>query len=146
MSENRQQVSNHILAITVGLVYLWFGVLKFFQSASPAEDLAKSTMELLTFGLIPSNVSIILLATWETLVGFLLMINVFRRPVIAVAMVHTAFTFSPLFLFPELSFSNPPFSFTFLGQYVFKNIIMMGALVVLYNQSRQYQTKQLHNR
>jgi len=124
--------SNSILAITIGLVYLWFGTLKFFPNASPAEDLAKNTMDVLTFSLVPSAVSIILLAIWETVLGVMLLLNIYRRKVILCALAHIAFTFTPLFLFPDQSFTDAPFSFTLLGQYIFKNVIIIGALVALY--------------
>lgn len=125
---------NHILAITIGLVYLWFGGLKFFPHYSPAEDLAKNTIHLLTFGLIPSNTSIILLAVFETLIGACLILNVFRRPIIISAIVHLIFTFTPLFFFPNQSFTNSPLIFTLLGQYIFKNVVIVGALLTLYKQ------------
>jgi len=51
-----------LLSITIGIVYLWFGALKFFPHLSPAEDLAKNTINLLSFQLIPPNISIVLLA------------------------------------------------------------------------------------
>lgn len=93
----KQITNNHILAITIGLVYLWFGGLKYFPGISPAEELAKKTIDMLTFSFIPSNVSIILLAIRETLVGLLLILNLYRRPIIIIALVHLAFTFTPLF-------------------------------------------------
>ena len=40
----------------------WFGVLEFFPGLSPAQDLATRTIATLTLGLIPSNVSILVLA------------------------------------------------------------------------------------
>jgi hypothetical protein len=61
MNFKKQILGNHILAISIGLVYLWFGGLKYFPHLSPAENLAKNTIYMLTFGNIPSNVSIILL-------------------------------------------------------------------------------------
>ena len=128
----KQISNNHILAISVGLVYLWFGGLKYFPDLSPAEDLAKNTIDLLTFSFIPSNVSIILIAIWETAIGVLLIMNVYRRAVIILALVHIAFTFTPLFLFQEQSFTNLPFGLTMLGQYIIKNIIIAAALLTLY--------------
>ncbi len=132
MSIKKRILDNHILAISIGLVYFWFGILKFFPELSPAEGLAKSTMNLLTFNLIPSDISIILLAIWETLVGLLLIMNIYRRPVLYLMLVHITFTFTPIFLFSNQSFSNPPFGFTLLGQYIFKNIIIIGAFFTLY--------------
>jgi uncharacterized membrane protein YphA (DoxX/SURF4 family) len=126
---------NHILAITIGLVYLWFGGLKFFNHLSPAEDLAKNTMDVLTLGFIPSNVSIILLAIWETLIGIFLISNIFRKQVIIIALVHLVFTFTPFIFFPNQSFNHSPLVFTLLGQYIFKNVVIIGALLTLYKQS-----------
>jgi len=131
----KQIPSKHALAISIGLVYLWFGALKFFPGLSPADDLAKNTINWLTFGLISPNLSIILLAIWETAVGLLLIMNIYRRPVIILALVHIAFTFTPLFIFREQSFTNFPYGLTILGQYIVKNIIIAGALITLYDLS-----------
>lgn len=121
-----------LLSITIGIVYLWFGALKFFPHLSPAEDLAKNTINLLTFGWIPSEVSIILLAIWETVLGFMFLTNCCRRVAIWAAFIHMTFTFTPLFFFPEVSFTQNAFTFTLLGQYIVKNLIIIGALWVLY--------------
>ena len=117
---------------------LWFGGLKFFNHLSPAEDLAKNTVQMLTFGFIPSNISIILLAVWETLIGVLLILNVFRKPVIILVLVHL--TFTPLLFFPNQSFNHSPLVLTLLGQYIFKNVIIIGALITLYRQSVMVKT------
>lgn len=127
-------MKNHILAITIGLVYLWFGALKFFNHLSPAEDLAKNTINVLTFGYIPSNISIILLALWETIIGVFLILNIYRKPVIILALVHLVFTFTPLMFFPTQSFNHSFVVFTLLGQYIFKNIVFVGALLTLYKK------------
>lgn len=133
------QVSNYtILSITIGLVYLWFGGLKFFSGGSPAEKLALDVINWLTFGLIPENVSIILLAIWETLIGVLLIANIYRKLVIYLALIHMACTFLPLFIFPDQSFTEFPLGFTLVGQYIFKNIIIVSALFILL---KQYKTQ-----
>ncbi len=131
----KEQISNnHILAITIGLVYLWFGGLKFFAHLSPAEDLAQNTIEVLTFGFIPAKIAIILLAIWETFIGLFLILNVLRKPVIILALVHMVLTFTPFIFFPNQSFNHSPLVFTLLGQYIFKNVIIIGALLTLYKQ------------
>lgn len=134
MKIKEQILNNHILAITIGLVYLWFGGLKFFAHLSPAEDLAKNTIEVLTFGFIPTNIAIILLAIWETFIGAFLILNMYRKPVIILALVHMFLTFTPFIFFPNLSFNHSPLVFTLLGQYIFKNVIIIGALLTLYKQ------------
>ena len=40
-----------LLRISISVIFIWFGVLKFFPGASPAESLATRTIEVLTFGL-----------------------------------------------------------------------------------------------
>lgn len=132
MTSIRKIKNNHVLAICIGIVYLWFGILKFFPNQSPAEGLAKDTIEFLTMGLISTNTSILLLAIGETLIGLLLILNIERKKVLILAFVHIILTFTPLFVFSNDAFSNAPFSFTLLGQYIFKNIIIIGALYTLY--------------
>ncbi|MCB0476101.1 MAG: doxx family protein [Flavobacteriaceae bacterium] len=124
-----------LLAISIGIVYLWFGALKFIPGVSPAERLAENTIDALFFGLIPSNVSVILLAVWEVLIGILLILNVYKRFGIILALIHMGFTFTPLFLFPDLSFTHPPFEFTIIGQYIVKNLIIVCALLILLKEA-----------
>ena len=123
---------NHILSMSIGILYLWFGTLKFFPDQSPAEDLAKNTISVLTFNQIPPNVSIVLLAIWETLVGVLLITNIYRRVAVFLALAHMILTFTPLFIIPEQVFVDMPFQLTLVGQYIIKNIVIIVALVSLY--------------
>lgn len=119
------------LGISIGIIYVWFGALKFFPAYSPAETLAVDTITALFGGVIPAKTAIMLLATWEVGVGLLLILNLFRKPVILLALVHMVLTFTPLFLFPEASFTGP-FCFTLVGQYIVKNLVIIGALLILY--------------
>src|SRR5687767_14430264 len=71
-----------ILRISLGLVFLWFGVLKFFPGLSPAHDLAARTIERLSGGIVNATISVPILATWECLVGVGLLLGVFLRAVL----------------------------------------------------------------
>jgi uncharacterized membrane protein YphA (DoxX/SURF4 family) len=124
--------NNSLLQICIGFVYFWFGILKFFQDLSPAEGLAKDTITSLTFGFIPTNVSIILLAIMEVGIGFFLLLNIYRKKAVILALVHMACTFVPLYLFSEASFTYSPFVPTLLGQYIGKNLIIVAALLSIY--------------
>ena len=121
-----------MLAISIGLVYLFFGVLKFFPDTSPADQLAKDTISQLTLGLIPPEVSIILLAIMETLIGLLLIARIINKAVIGLAVFHIVMTFTPLLFFPDLSFTEAPFVPTLLGQYIVKNLVIFCALWCIY--------------
>ncbi len=122
---------DQILSICIGLVYVWFGSLKFFSAMSPAEDLAIHTISKLTHGLIPSSIAIFILAFWETLVGVLLIAQIYRKTIIIMALVHMGMTFTPFIFFPELTFNATIFIPTLLGQYIAKNIVIIGALLSL---------------
>ncbi|MGB8704260.1 MAG: doxx family protein [Gillisia sp.] len=119
------------LAISVGIIYLWFGMLKFFPHMSPAEELARNTIKTLTFGLISPGLGIKLLAIWESAIGLMLLLHIYKKLAVSLAIVHIILTFSPLFLFPEQIFSHGPFSLSFTGQYIIKNIIILNVLIVL---------------
>ncbi len=125
---------NHVLAICIGLIYLWFGLLKFFPGKSPAEQLAQDTIALLTFNLIPASISIILLAIWEVLVAALLIIYRWKKPALILAIIHIILTFTPLLLLDQKSFVLAPLQPTLLGQYILKNILFIGVLLVLYRR------------
>jgi uncharacterized membrane protein YkgB len=124
----------NLLATSIGIIYLWFGTLKFFPHLSPAEDLARNTLHYITFGIIPDHISLLLLATWEVLIGVLLIFNVLRRFGLQIALAHLLCTFIPLLCFPDLTFQHSPFIFTLLGQYIAKNLVLLAAIILLLRQ------------
>ena len=67
------------LRLALGTVFLWFGVIKFVPGWSPAADLAIQTIDKLTLGILPANVSLIALAAWESLIGIGLLSGRFLR-------------------------------------------------------------------
>ena len=125
----KQIKKNNLLMLSIGCVYLFFGILKFFSSLSPAEDIAIQTINRLTLNLIPSNISLTLLAVWETVIGILLIVNKLNKTILFLALAHIILTFTPLLLIPEATFSSTTHTPTLLGQYIFKNIIIVAALL-----------------
>jgi len=120
-----------LLRISIGLIFTWFGVLKFFPGLSPAEDIASRTIELLSFGLIEENTAVLILAIWETVVGLGLITGIFLREVLLLLFVQMIGTISPVFLFPEEVFQIVPFVPTLEGQYIFKNLVLLSAGIVI---------------
>jgi uncharacterized membrane protein YphA (DoxX/SURF4 family) len=100
--------STKLLRWAIGINYFWFGILKFFHGLSPAEVLAKDTIRILTFGVIPDEVNLMLLAIWEVAIGVIFLSGKFVRFGAQASILHMIFTFMPLFFFPEVSFSQPP--------------------------------------
>ena len=120
------------LIISFGIVYLWFGTLKFFPGISPAEELAKATLDKLTLGLIPSSISYFMLAAWEVTIGMAMLLNFVKKEIIYITALHLLFTFTPLFLLPEASFNGQAYSLTLIGQYIIKNLILLFGLLFIF--------------
>lgn len=119
------------LRYSIGLIFIWFGALKFFPGLSPAEQLALSTIELLTFGLLPAGAALIGLALFEVVIGLLMISGRFLRLTILLLLFQMAGTMSPIVLFPEVVFSQFPFILTIEGQYIFKNFVVISAAIVI---------------
>ena len=120
-----------VLRLSLGIVFLWFGALKFFPGLSPAEDLAARTIETLSGGAIQPVVSLPVLAIWESLIGLGLLSGVFMRATLLLLFVQMAGTITPLFLFPGETFAQFPIAPTLEGQYIIKNFVLIGAAMVV---------------
>ena len=142
-TQNRIKIKSHkkaskppnkmkMLQYSIGIIYLWFGALKFFNSISPAEVIAVDTIQYLTAGILPPEVCLFMLAVGETSIALMLLFNVKKRIVIALALLHLIGTFSPIFIMPDQIFTCTVFVLSLTGQYIVKNLIIFSSLVVLY--------------
>ena len=120
-----------LLRISLGVVFLWFGMLKFFPGLSPAQSLAARTIEMLTFGMVRESVSIPVLALWECAIGIGLITNLFMRATLLLLFVQMMGTVTPIFLFPNEVFTVLPYAPTLEGQYIIKNIVLVSAGLVI---------------
>jgi len=121
------------LSISIGIIYLLFGGLKFFPNLSPAESIGSNTASMLCGGILAPTICIKLLALLEITIGLLLLSNRTLKIGILLAFGHMVMTFTPFIFFPELTFGGADtFTPSLLGQYILKNIIIICALVVIY--------------
>jgi len=120
-----------VLRISLGIVFLWFGVLKFFPGLSPAQDLAARTIEQLTLGIVPPEVALPVLAAWEVLIGLGLLSGRFLRATLLLLAVQMLGTLTPLVLFPAETFTVFPIAPTLEGQYILKNMVLVAAAMVV---------------
>jgi uncharacterized membrane protein YkgB len=120
-----------VVRVALGAVFLWFGVLKFFPGVSPAETLAARTIEMLTLGAVKPAVSLPVLAAWESAIGIGLILNRGMRAVLFLLAVQMLGTFTPLLLFPAETFTVWPLVPTLEGQYIIKNVVLIGAAMVV---------------
>ncbi len=120
-----------VLRVAVGAVFLGFGVLKYFPGVSPAENLTEATTHLLTFGLVPDGVSLVAIATLECFIGACLISGRFMRVAIWLLAIEFVGILSPLVLLPGRLFAGPHHAPTLEGQYVLKDVILVGAGMVI---------------
>ena len=119
------------LRIALGIVFFWFGVLKFFPGMSPAQDLAARTIETLTLGIVPPGVALPVLAAWECAIGLGLLVGRWMRATLLLLFLQMLGTVTPLFLFPEETWIRFPLAPTLEGQYIIKNVVLVAAAFVL---------------
>jgi len=117
--------------LSLGIVFLWFGALKFVPGWSPAADLASRTIQRISFGLVPPAVGLLILATWETLIGVGLLTGKFLRFTLFLLAVQMVGTLLPLLLFPAETFVIVPLAPSLEGQYIIKNLVLISAAMVV---------------
>jgi uncharacterized membrane protein YkgB len=117
--------------LALGVVFLWFGALKFVPGWSPAADLATRTISRLSFGVIGPAISLPLLAAWESLIGLGLLSGRLLRVTLLLLFVQMPGTMMPLILFPAETFRIFPYAPTLEGQYIIKNLVLISAAIVI---------------
>lgn len=119
------------LRISLGIVFFWFGVLKFFPGLSPADQLASRTISALTLGIVPADIALLVLAVWECAIGLGLILGVFLRLTLLLLFLQMLGTFTPLLLFPDETFTRFPYAPTLEGQYIIKNLVLIAAGIII---------------
>ncbi|MFD4172615.1 MULTISPECIES: DUF417 family protein [Streptomyces] len=134
-----QRLADHVnaralvlLRATVGIVFLGFGVLKLFPSASPAEQLAVDAATKMTLGLVPETVLLLSLAALETIIGIgLIAGGRLLRPTLVAFFLHMGGVFSTLLLLPDAMWQPHSPAPTMEGQYVVKNVVLVAVCLVV---------------
>ena len=118
------------LRISLGIVFIWFGLLKFFSNLSPAEEIAADTLSTMTFNLVPENILLPILAAFECFIGVGLLFRKALQYVIPVFYFQMFGAILPLVIFPDKCWDGFLLP-TLLGQYIIKNSILISAAIVL---------------
>lgn len=130
-----------MLRCALGIVFLWFGALKFFPGSSPAQVLAGKTISALTAGYVAPSVSVPLLAAYESLIGLGLLLFGPRRIFLVMLLLEMPGTMLPFVFFPHETFTHAPFVPTLEGQYIIKNLVLIaGACTLLGHQKPPIKT------
>ncbi|NIM52787.1 MAG: DoxX family membrane protein [Gemmatimonadales bacterium] len=117
--------------LALGVVFLWFGAIKFMPGWSPAADLATRTIDRLTFGLVGPQLGLPVLAAWESAIGLGLLTGKLLRLTLLLLFVQMLGTMIPLVMFPSVTFTAFPYSPTLEGQYIIKNLVLVTAGIVV---------------
>lgn len=115
-----------IMRIGLGIVFFWFGALKLFPGLSPAEDLVRNT----TYFVNP-DWFIPVLAVWEMAIGLGLIGGKLMRLTLLLLFLQMPGTALPLVVLPEAVWTVFPYGLTLEGQYIVKNLALIGAGLVL---------------
>lgn len=116
------------LRVSLGLVFLGFGALKFIPGASPAAELATRTVERLTLGNVSGQAALLLTAAAEVFIGLTLVSGRLLRLGLVVLGVSLAGIMAPLVLFFTDMFPGAP---TLEAQYMLKDIVLVAAGLVV---------------
>ncbi len=120
-----------LVRISLGFVFLAFGLLKFFPGVSPAEDIAIRTTEALTLGIVEGDLARVFVAAMETAIGLSLLTGRYLRIGIGLLGIAMVGVLSPLVLFPGDLFSRQYNAPTLEGQYVVKDIVLLASGLVV---------------
>lgn len=115
-----------IMRIGLGIVFFWFGALKLVPDLSPAEQLVRNTIFL-----VDPDWFLIVLAVWEMVIGLGLIFGKFMRVTLLLLFLQMPGTALPLLVLPEVVWTAFPYGLTLEGQYIVKNLVLIGAGLVL---------------
>ncbi|MBI5667705.1 MAG: DoxX family protein [Chloroflexi bacterium] len=115
-----------LLRVSIGIVYIWFGALKFVPGLSPIEGFIREALPFL-----PGDLFLPFLAAWEVLIGVLFISGRFTRITILLMLAQMGGAMSPLLLATDKVFNHFPYGWNLVGQYIFKDIILVSAALVV---------------
>jgi len=126
LGEMLTRVSLPMLRVSLGVVFIWFGALKFTQS-TPVAELVANTVPFL-----PARWFVPALGAFEVVLGLALLVGR-RLGIVALLMVaHLSGTLLVLVTQPEVAFiDGNPLMLTMTGEFVVKNLVLMAAGLVL---------------
>lgn len=132
-SINKWLVANSInlLRFSMGLVFVGFGVLKFFSGVSPIEALATRTTTTLTLGVFAGHNAMLFVATLECIIGVCFLTGMFLRVGVWLLAFQMIGAMAPLLLYTSELFSGPMHAPTLEAQYIIKDIILIAAGMVI---------------
>jgi len=115
-----------VLRISLGIVFLWFGLLKVFDVSPVSELVAK------TIYWFDADVVVPALGAVEVFIGVCLILGRLMRIALPLLVLQMAGTFLVLVLLPHVAFRHGnPLLLTVEGEFVIKNLVLASAALVI---------------
>jgi uncharacterized membrane protein YkgB len=115
-----------LLRVSLGVVFVWFGMLKILD-VSPVADLVAKTV----YWFDPETF-VTVLGVFEVAVGTLLLLGRALRLTLLLFMLQMIGTFLTFLILPQVTFRNGnPFLLTVEGEFVVKNLVLISAALVV---------------
>jgi len=115
-----------IVRIGLGVVFFWFGALKLFPGLSPAEELVRNTTPF-----VDPAFFLPVLAIWEMAIGLGFISGRFTRLTLLLLFLQVPGTALPLVVLPEVVWTQFPYGLTLEGQYIIKNLVLVGSALAI---------------
>jgi len=115
-----------VLRVCLGIVFVWFGLLKVIGKSPVAELVAH------TVYWVPSAFFVPFLGAWEIVVGLGLLFALALRLILFLFWLQMAGTFLVLVVKPDIAFQGGnPLLLTTEGEFVIKNLVLIAAGLVV---------------
>ena len=120
-----------ILRWSLGIIFFWFGFVKFFPGVSEAEEIATKTITWLTFGKIPSHIAMVILGSLECMIGVGFILHKWMPFTLFLLYFQMIGACLPIIIFRDETWTDTLFVPTLLGQYIIKNCVLISAGIVM---------------
>jgi uncharacterized membrane protein YkgB len=129
-----RRMAHHGLLVTrisLGVIFLWFGLLKFLPIVLPIDVLAEKILTTMTFHCFQPENCLHVLAFFECIIGVGMLTGRFLRLTVFLLFLQMPGTFLPLILLHRETWIRFPFVPTFEGQYIIKNFALIAAGIIV---------------
>jgi uncharacterized membrane protein YkgB len=121
-----RRVSVPVLRVSLGIVFVWFGMLKIFEVSPVAEFVARTVYWVDPAFFVPA------LGVFEVTLGILLLLGRMMRLTLLLLVAQMAGTFLTFLILPNVTFQHGnPLLLTVEGEFVVKNLVVISAALVV---------------
>ena len=109
----------------LGVIFVWFGALKIVDESPIAELVAR------TLPFLPPRVALVGLGWLEVVIGACFFFRRTVRVALGLLVLQLPGTFASVFMAPDLCFRGHPLLLTLEGEFVLKNLLIVGAALLI---------------